>query len=228
MNFNISKRDKGLLLILAGLAVFLILYLLVFNSFQAKGDEAAQQIQVLKPQLQTLEQEYNDLDTYKSGIADFRSSVSKKMAAFPTSIKEEDMMSYLLTLETNQKINIDDVSFSGTTPLMQFQGIVDQNGQDTPVTLDAGSVGAVFNGQLTYPQLKSVLNYLYSTKTQSSVNSVTVSFNSETGGLTGSFDISRYYLTWPDAAYTPEPLPDSPIGVKDLFGTSAPAAENQD
>ena len=89
--------------------------------------------------------------------------------------------------------------------------------------MDAYSTDAVVTGQLTYPQLKSVISYLYAGKTQTSLNSVAVSFNAETGGLTGTFDIARYYVNYPGAVYTPEPLPEVALGVTDLFGTSGAA-----
>lgn len=81
--------------------------------------------------------------------------------------------------------------------------------------MDAYSTGAVVTGQLNYPQLKSVISYLYDSQTQTTLNSVAVSFNAETGALSGSFDISRYYVNYSEAVYTPEPLPDVALGIPD-------------
>ena len=65
---KISKRDAELLLALAGLVVFLLLYLFVFNTFQTRTDTVQQEITTLQPQLQQLEDIYANLATYQSGI----------------------------------------------------------------------------------------------------------------------------------------------------------------
>ena len=224
---KISKRDAQLLIILGGLLVFLALYMLVFNHFQAKADAVAQNIATLTPQLQELENEYANLATYQNGIAEYRNTVAKKLGAFPADIKEEDVMSYLMTMEAQNGIKLDEITFSGTTPLNEFQGVVQKDGKDVPVTMDVFSVGAVATGQMNYSQLKSVIDYLYPGPTQSSLNSVSVSFNSETGGLTGSLDINRYYITYDGANYVPEPLPDTALGTQDPFNTAKAASATE-
>ena len=224
---KISKRDAQLLIILGGLLVFLALYMLVFNHFQAKSDAVAQNIATLTPQLQELENEYANLATYQNGITEYRDTVAKKLEAFPADIKEEDVMSYLITMEAQNGIKLDEITFSGTTPLDEFQGIVQKDGKDVPVTMDVFSMEAVASGQMNYSQLKSVIDYLYAGPTQSSLNSVSVSFNSETGGLTGSFDINRYYITYDGANYVPEPLPDTALGTQDPFNTANAASATE-
>ncbi len=220
MNMKISKRDAQLLIILGGLLVFLALYMLVFNHFQSKSDEVASNIAALQPQLQELETEYANLATYQNGIEQYRTTVARKLEAYPADIKEEDIIAYLTTMEARQGITLNGITFSGATMLNEFPGVIVKDGKDVTTTMDAYSTGAVVTGQLTYPQLKSMLDYIYSSPTQTSVNSVSVSYNAETAGLAGSFDISRYYITYPEAVYTPETLPDTQLGAKDLFGTT--------
>lgn len=220
---KISKRDAELLLALAGLVVFLLLYLFVFNTFQTRTDTVQQEITTLQPQLQQLEDIYANLATYQSGIEKYRGTTADKLEKFPADIKEEDFMSYLLTLQAREGVDLQSISFSGSTLLSEFPGVIQKDGADTKTTMDAYSTDAVVTCQLTYPQLKSVISYLYAGKTQTSLNSVAVSFNAETGGLTGTFDIARYYVNYPGAVYTPEPLPEVPLGVTDPFGTSGTA-----
>ena len=55
---RIAKRDLKLLLILAGLLIFILLYMLVFNSFQSKTDAVKAKIAELEPQVQELENHY--------------------------------------------------------------------------------------------------------------------------------------------------------------------------
>ena len=221
---KISKRDAQLLIILGGLLIFLALYLLVFNAFQTKADAAAQKNQSLQPQLQQLESEYASLATYQTGIEKYRTVVAQKLKAFPADIKEEDLISYLLAMENSTGISIDSVTFSGSTQLNEFAGVLQKNGKDTSTTMDAYSVGTIVTGQMSYDQMKKTLAYLYASPTQTSLNSLSVSFNAETGSLLGSLDFSRYYVNYNDATYVPEPLPNTPLGVTDLFNSVTPAA----
>lgn len=221
---KVSKRDTELLLVLAGLLVFLALYLFVFNIFQTKTDTVNQNIATLQPQLDELEQEYLDLAKYEQGIKDYRASVAEKLGAYPADIKEEDLMSFLLNLQATEGIKLDSVSFNGAAKLSSFPGVFAQGDKDVRTTMDAYSTSVLASGRLNYPQLKRVIDSLYAASTQTSLNSVAVSFNAETGGLTANLDISRYYVSYPEAAYAPEPLPGTSLGVADLFGTTAAAA----
>jgi len=217
---KISKRDAELLLILAGLLVFLILYLGVYNHFQTEADSVESDIAALQPQLTKLENENAHLAEYEQGITEYRTSVKDKLAAFPADIKDEDFLSYLLTMSSKVGISMESVTFDAPTLLSEFDGILEQNGTDTNATLDACRIGTVMTGQLTYKQLKSAVDYIYSSATQTSLDSVSVSFDAETSKLTGSFAVSRYYVQWPGAVYSPETLPTTSLGVSDLFGTT--------
>ena len=228
MNMKLSKKDAQLLIILGGLLVFLALYMLVFNHFQTKSDEVAQNIATLEPQLQELESEYANLATYQNGIEQYRSTVADKLNAYPADIKEEDLISYLMTMEARTGINLDSITFSGSTMLNEFPGVVQQDGKDVSTTMDAYSVGTVVTGQMNYSQMKRVIDYLYSSPTQTSLNAISVSYNAETGGLTSSMDISRYYVSYPEASYVPEPLKDTPLGTSDPFNTVKTAASATD
>ena len=228
MNMKLSKKDAQLLIILGGLLVFLALYMLVFNHFQTKSDEVAQNIATLEPQLQELESEYANLATYQNGIEQYRTGITDKLKAYPADIKEEDIMSYLITMESRTGIALTSITFNEAALLNEFPGVVPDGDKNVSTTMDAYRVGAVVTGQMNYSQMKRAIDYLYSSPTQTSLNSIAVSYNAETGGLTGSLDISRYYVAYPGAVYAPEPLKDTPLGTTDPFHTVNTAASATD
>lgn len=222
---KISKRDTKLLLILAGLLVFLAAYMGLFNPYQAKADAVAAESVQLEARVAELESLYLHLGTYEQGIEEYRDTVARQLEKYPANIENEDFLSYLLTMEKRQGITIESVSFDAPALISEFSAVVEQDGEDVPVTMSAYRTGAVMSGQMNYAQLKSVVDYLYDSDRQTSLDSVSVSYNSETAALSGSLSIAKYFVSWPDAPYTPEPLPSVNLGVNDLFGTvSAPAA----
>jgi hypothetical protein len=217
---KISKRDAMLLLVLGGLLVFLALYMLVFTPFQNKTSAVEQKIAELEPKAQELEQEYLKLADYEAGIEEGRDAVTRELQALPADVREEDMLSYLLTLESRQGIRLESVTFDEPTLLLEFPAVVPSGETDASTTMDAYRTGAVVTAALTYPQLKSVVDYLYNSEKRTALDSVSVSYDAETGALNGSFSIAKYFVKWPEAVYEPEPLPSTPLGRSDLFGTT--------
>lgn len=217
---KLAKRDMKLLLVLAGLLIFLAVYLLVFNPFQERTQAVKNRINELQPQVQALEEDYLRLSEYEDGIQTSRTNVVKLLKAFPGDVKEEDVLSYLLTMEAREKIRMESVTFLDPELVRQFDAVMEKDGQDVPETMNVYRSSTVMTGTMSYPQAKSVINYFYDSPKQTNLENAALTFNAETGLLTGTFQLAKYYIQWPDAAYTPERVPVVDRGVKDLFGTT--------
>lgn len=217
---KVSKRDIKLLLILGGLLSFLLLYFCVFTPFQEKTDTVKQEIATMEPQLAEMELHYKKLATYEQGVKEARSGIDDELKRYPTKIENEDFLSYLMDWEKKIGFNIDSVAFDEPGLLNQFSCVVDQNGEDLTTQVSAYRTGVTAAGEITYPQMKEAIDYFYASLENTALDSVSVSFNAETGLLTGSFGISKYYIGWQDAPYAPKPLPYVSKGVADPFGTT--------
>ncbi|MDD3347406.1 hypothetical protein [Oscillibacter sp.] len=217
---KISRNDLKMLLVLAGLVVFLALYFGIFLPFQEKTETVNAAISQLEPQLAELEDYNRDLATYEQGVKDYRRTIKNELAFYPADVKDEDFLVYLLDMEKKIGFTMESVTFDAPGMLLQFPCVVEQDGADEIADLTAYRIGAVMTGQLSYPQLKQCIRYLYESPTRTALDTVSVSYNAETGLLSGSFNISKYYLTWDSAKYMPAALPGSGKGVSDLFGTT--------
>ena len=51
-----------------------------------------------------------------------------------------------------------------------------------------------------------------------------MTYNAESGQLTGTFQLAKYFVNWDGAEYVPERVPTVDIGLRDLFGTSSASA----
>ena len=220
---KIAKRDLKLLLVLAGLLVFLLLYMLVFNPLQSKIDEVESQNAQLSAQVEDLEAKYLHMAEYEQGILDGRESVKETMKNFPGDVKEEDILSYLLTMEARQGIRMESVTFNAPELVQQFNMMTMDNGQDVAVPAGAYRASTVMTGTLTYPQAKNVINYFYDSEKQTTLENATLTYNAETGKLTGTFQLAKYFVNWDGAEYVPERIPVVDIGLSDLFGTTSGA-----
>lgn len=218
---KIAKRDLKLLLILAGLLVFLLLYLLVFNPLQTKISDVKAENAQLSAQVEDLEAKYLRMAEYEEGIKASREYVKETLKSFPGDVKEEDILSYLLTMESRQGIRMESVTFIKPELVQQLNLMTQVDGQDVAVPAGAYRANTVMTGALNYPQVKNVINYLYESDKQTTLDNVTLTYNAETGKLAGSFELSKYFINFDGAEYVPERVPAVDIGLKDLFGTTA-------
>ena len=226
---KIAKRDLKLLLILAGLLVFLLLYMLVFNPLQTKISDVKAENAQLSAQVEDLEAKYLRMAEYEEGIKNSRAYVKETLKGFPGDVKEEDILSYLLTMEARQGIRMESVTFNKPELVQQFNMMTQVDGQDVAVPAGAYRASTVMAGTLTYPQAKNVINYFYDSDKQTTLDSVTLTYNAETGKLAGTFQLAKYFIDFDGSEYVPERVPVVDIGLKDLFGTTsavaAPVAE---
>ena len=226
---KIAKRDLKLLLILAGLLVFLLLYMLVFNPLQTKIDAVEARNAQLSAQVEDLEAKYLRMAEYEDGIKNSREFVKETLKSFPGDVKEEDILSYLLTMEARQGIHMQSVTFNDSELVQQFNMMTQVDGQDVVVPAGAYRATTVMTGSLNYPQAKNVINYLYDSDKQTTLEGVTLSYNAEGGKLTGTFELAKYFVDFDGAEYVPERIPVVDLGLQDLFGTTsavaAPVAE---
>ncbi|MGM9521962.1 MAG: hypothetical protein ACI3VB_05730 [Oscillospiraceae bacterium] len=217
---KIAKHDVKLLLVLAGLLIFLASYLLVFNPFQKRTQEVKSRINELQPQVQALEEDYLLLAEYEDGIETSRANVAELLKFFPADVKEEDVLSYLLTMEAHENIRMESVTFMDPELVRQFDAVLEQDRQDVIETMEVYRTSTVMTGTMSYPQAKNVIDYFYASPMQTNLENVALTFNAETGLLTGTFQLVKYYIKWPGATYTPEQVPTVERGVRDLFGTT--------
>ena len=226
---KIAKRDLKLLLILGGLLVFLLLYMLVFNPLQSKISAVKAENAQLSAQVEDLEAKYLRLAEYEEGIKTSSETVKEILKNLPGDVKEEDILSYLLTMEARQGIRMESVTFNEPELVQQFNVMTQVDGQNVAVPAGAYRASTVMTGSLNYPQAKNVINYFYDSDKQTTLETATLTYNAESGKLTGTFQLAKYFVNFDGAEYVPERVPVVDMGLKDLFGTTsavaAPVAE---
>lgn len=71
----------------------------------------------------------------------------------------------------------------------------------------------------TYRGIKDMLTYFYKEGNRKSVDNISIAYDSATGNLNGSIDLSLYYMIGADREYQPVSIPGVPKGVSDVFHT---------
>lgn len=216
---SISKRDQKLLLVLAALAVFLACYLLIIAPINNKKEAVQAQINTLAPQLEELRGYEANQAVYQSETEKIKNSVNAALSQYPSEVRSEDMVMYSTELADKIGISVESISINPPTVLSTFS-IPKQTGQTYEMAANAVlKAGFTVSCKLNYEQMKSLIDYIYKKSKQTTLDSISVSYNSETGNLLGTAAINKYFIVSSDYSYMPTSIPEVSKGIDDLFGT---------
>ena len=104
MNTKLSMRDKKLLLIFLGIAVFALGYFLIFRPQMDKAETLRSENVPLREKLNELKEIEENKDFYVSETAKYNDQVNAYLAMFPVDVKEEDAI--LLGKRMEDKLGI--------------------------------------------------------------------------------------------------------------------------
>ena len=227
MNTKLSMRDKKLLLIFLGIAVFALGYFLVFRPQMDKVEALRAENVPLREKLNELKEIEENKDFYvlgkrmedKLGISaagmdfsDMQLVASLDGSASYSSQDDQQTLSEQANEPTQDQIN-------------QIEGTMDQSESGrTDIDISSEDVSLyrmqntiTFN--CTYDELKNIVDFLASEKTRMTIDSVNVTFSSSTGELGGTIVVDMYAMTGTGQEYTEPNASPVKSGNKNLFGT---------
>ena len=221
MSTSLTNRDKLLLLILAGVLIVFAVYSTVCKDYNARraSDEAT--LSELTPQLQQLQQYQANQKTYEAKTTKMRDEIATELDRFPTDIRSEHIILNAKTLQDSLGISVESVGADPAALLSSFQlPLKDSTGAYKMQNVYAFSEGENITCTMSYDQFKSLLDFIYAQKERTALKSVSVTYNSEQGNLTGTASITKYFIV-PDK-YVYEKITTDGVqqGVTNPFGTT--------
>jgi hypothetical protein len=216
---TLSKRDIKLLFILLGAVFLLIGYFAVYSPFTAKTEAVEEETNELKPRLEELREYFENIDTYKAGIEKAKQTVQTEMKHYPTDVRPENMILYAQTLHEKFGVDVTGMSFDDPLSILTFKGVEEQ-GNDTQVReLTAFQRSMTITCNLNYQQMKDMITYINTNDPRTSVDSINISYDSESGELTGDATLIQYFVTGEGDKYIAADVPNVKLGRENLFGT---------
>lgn len=214
--FTMTESNINLLLAIAGVAIFLVAYLLGYNNLSAKNAELDTQIAERGAYLEQLKVYLENIQTYEAGIIESENTINTCLKRLPTGIKPEDFLLYMVDLHGAQNLKLPSVSVSGEEVVSDFTTMVDGHA----VNMTGMRVGATTSTTMTYAQLKKYVSDIYDTnKPVTFLNSITISGSGDSNELACSISLSKYYVTYEGSVYEPYPAPSVPMGTDNPFKT---------
>ncbi len=222
---RITRRDLKLIIVLAGIAIFAVLYFFVNNMFITKTEEVKTEISILTPEVQALRDSQENFESYVSETERYKQEIENELYYYPSKIQPEEFLVWALEWRDTTGVEISDVSLSPETIISQFEcyapQIIDGAQQNVLSDVSFGTISLNASAQMTYNQLKNSITAIYNYRNPTVLNSVTVSYDAELAKLTGTYSISKYFISYENAPYAPLDMPNVALGNEDIFGYTA-------
>lgn len=239
---KLKKSDINLLIMLAGVLIALASYLFVFKAFNEKravleGDNAALQTEV--DELQKLA---DNKQFYIDETTRMNEEIATTMGYFPPGILEEDIIMYTYNLENSQPIFFESIStdvpqlvtIASDAPTdAQQDAVVEEGTEVTEQTSDVQdavtetpqlqdevflyATPVTYGFKSTYRSIKDLITEMLRGQDRMGLQSVTLSFDAETGCIQGSLAVNEYTMQGTGKYYELMDIQGVPTGVDDIF-----------
>ena len=216
-----SKKDIGLLLGCFGVLLAVMSYSLVFTPFTDKASALKSEL----ASLQQLEAKYVDMeqnqDYYQQEIVRLTEENQEIIDEFPAGIEPENEIMYVVELEKNVKIDIPSISYGTATPVLGSGELVEEaeEGDILSEGIQAYVIPMNVSYTSSYKGLKEAITYTKNHSNRMYIDTVSVSYDSSSGDVSGSMTFNLYYMTGTDKVYQGLTLPDISTGVDNIFGS---------
>ncbi len=241
---QLSASETRLLLLLLGLIMLASAY---FFGFQKNVDAAQaleEQNEADRQTLAELEGMQSRQALVEKETEELKQQIQDIIAKYPSDLTTEKVIKILTDMEQDSGITMSNIGFVMDTLLMNLQpeapaadtaDAADASGeeassgddaaaQESPV-VEAFSEGAPIGYYATltvsfkapYEGFKKMAQYISELDDRSTIPQLSVSYDTETSGLTGSATINMYFLTGTGKEYVPPEIDSMPKGVDDIF-----------
>lgn len=238
---KLKKSDVSLLLIVLGIGIALATYYLVYLKLSDKTESLEASNAVLRDEVARLEELNNNRQEYETKTVEWEENMKDIESRFDAAYRPEDEILYVNGLEKTFDATAATISMPGSaivdvayTPAQTIamgseEPVTNENGEvinaeitaptEPPVRLYATPVTISYVA--SYEAVKSLLEDMNQDEMRKSIDNITMAFDGQTGGITGSMTFTMYSMTGTDAVYEVPAIPGISFGTKDIFNSAA-------
>ena len=238
---KIKKSEVNILIMLIGILLAVLAYFVVYYSFTEKKDILAAENATLQSEVDELQKLADNKQFYIDETNRMDNEIQDILSTFPGEIRQEDQVMYAAGFESmySNTIWVNGLSIDDTQ-LVQIaapaaeqaaptdDAVVEDTGDGTAndaVVATGGLKDTVFlysspftlNYKITYRSFKDVVQLILSSDERMSIQNINLSYDSESGCLTGSLDATMYTVSGTDYIYKELDIPGVRMGTSDIF-----------
>lgn len=211
---KITKKIIAIGCLVLAVAAALLVYNFVFTPKQEEIETVQAETKKLEERESELRSHFLSLQRYRKGMETEREKQNIILSHFPQTICAEDEILFINNFETSHDIFFKALSYGSLSPFAEFT--------DESIATHLTAEQLILNGQYdgTYQGLKDIINHVNSQNERMIINNISASYDTTTGLLSGSIDITMFAVKGSDNIYTSPIINENvPTGRNNIFGT---------
>ena len=242
MSGGIAKKNIKLLLIVGGILIAVVSYFLGYKKLDEKTKSVMAQNSTIEQKLSRL----NDIDRredYEKDMVKFEQDIDAIIQKYPAEEREEDVILYAREMEKSRDLDVNHIGImksnllyslisSNSTAETEGGEVTTEGSSSVDAELGIKSISeislpavslystqATYDYTVGYENIKACFADIYKHVDCRDVSSIALSYDGESGKLTGNMVVNLYYMLGTDRIYKE---PDAGVmlhGQDDLFGT---------
>ena len=213
-----KSNNKKYISITLSVLVMAVVFFLLFRSYNNEL-EATAQVKAENEAIQTEIDELNGLLVELEALQEEKKQVEEKvdflLSHYGLVITPETSIRLIRGLETATGTKVRSISFGSESVFYASELQIVEGGP--PLTGYRSQLNISY--ETSYGNFKRLMDYIADYPERMNVESVSASFNSATGYLSGAMTLNLYRLEGTGRKYEPPVEPDVPLGVENIFGT---------
>ena len=204
---KISDRDVKLLYVVLSIAIIACAYFFGFRKLTAANEALDKEISELKTRHTTLTTMKANAKKYSDDTVVYNDNYDKIIEKFDTGYSQEYSILFIKELEDKLDVWLSQAGLAQTDNVYTFGQI-----QSTNPSSEAGSsvYSSDYKGyktvltltyQASYDDFKSLIEYINNYKYKCTIDSMSMSYNSESDVVSGSLVVSQYAITGKDRPF---------------------------
>lgn len=240
---KVSTKDKNMLIGVLGILIIVVVWFLVVSPMQDELTAIESENATLSKKASSYQAIMGRLDDYEAGIINANVTIDEISDRYPVLVSTEDQMMFWANIDTTLPLELrfgdleikeidDAVAVAGIDPesLKDVDVFTNEDGDDTLLDSQIEDISAKYklfgapmamNFACTYNGFKYMLDYITSQYNKNSIIGIEMSYDAETGYLSGAIGVELYYIEGLEKEYTPTFIPSVPKGLSDVFHTGA-------
>lgn len=207
---RIPKKVERILLYLGGVLLVVLVYLFVFQRMQLTNQELETKVSSLRTEEMQLREMKSAQKEHEQATREMSAEIDDILDRFPESNLEEDIVSFAQSLEVQLGVDITALRFSGRNLMQQ--------GENSGYVLYTNPVE--YNFLSGYENMKGMVAAITGASSGKNVESIVLSYDSDTGMLNGTMVINEFSLSGNGRIYEPLGSFDVTMGNNNPFATA--------
>lgn len=224
-SFEVSDRDKKLIMIVVAAGIIAAAYLLGYQKFADMTSQYQTEAAKLHSVQKDLIEKTQNRAKYENDTANYKKVYNSVFANYSSSINQDDQLDFLNKVEMITGAWVKGVTFSDAANVYTFGQVRSSNPSNTSggavykTDLKGYKTTLTISYQAKYAQWKQMIDYINNYYSKNSIESISMSYNVEDGLVTGTASIATYAIVGSERKHV-SPTFSLPVGTDNIFNSS--------